>query len=231
MRCPLIRRLAGIAALGLIAFLTGCNNTVAPQTSGGSGGGGGQGSGGGGGGSTPSVKEFLYIGGFPYIDIFQVNTGNGIPAAVQSMNIGGALRMAATHPTKFLYASVWNGNAIQAFSISPDGALNPVRGSPFTPPGSGTLLNLALSPDNGALYVNEANPDTVTGFLADPTTGHLAPLSNTISFGGNTGAGQLIVDPSGRNLYAAVWSTATLDKSGNPYPASQPSPSIRPAGN
>ena len=214
MPSSLARCLVGIAALGLIGFPAGCGNTVPPQSSGGGGGGGGQG-GGGGGGTTPSVKEFLYIGGFPDVDIFQFNTANGIPSAVQNINIGGALRMAATHPTRFLYTSDWNRNAIQAFTVASDGTLNLIKGSPYPPPGSGTLLNLALSPDNGALYVTEAYPDIVTGFQADPTTGQLTPLANSISFGGNTGVGQLIVDPSGRSLYAAVWTTATLDKNGN----------------
>ncbi len=215
MASTFVRHLGGLSLLGSIGFLVaGCGSSMTAP--------------GGSGGSKPpgggnSIKEYLYVGGYPYLDIFQVQTSSGVPSSVQNINVAGAASMAATRPTKFLYTSTWNAGSIlgiNAFSIASNGTLTALKGSPFPLPVSGTLAavaDIALSPDNGALYVNEAYPEVITGFQADPTTGELTRLSTRVSLSLNSGAGQVIVDPTGQNLYAAWWSTGVSDANGNQF--------------
>jgi 6-phosphogluconolactonase (cycloisomerase 2 family) len=180
----------------------------------------------------PSINEYLYSGGYPFIDQYQLNTTTGIPTTPVQMNIKGVESMVATNPAKFLYVAQWSnsnasGLAFNVFSIKSDGTLALVDGSPFVAPFaplSGAMAtSLAITPDNSAIYFAEV-PDgpnvTIAGFRADTTTGKLTQLSTSISFGINygngSGVGELAVDPSGQNLYAAIVQTSALDGKGHP---------------
>ncbi|UWZ82470.1 lactonase family protein [Occallatibacter riparius] len=208
----------------LVLCTVGCGSTSPGTKTGGSGGGGNP--------PPTYVTEYLYAGGYPFIDQYKLSTSTGIPNAPVQMNVKGAPNMAATVPTKFLFAAQNGGHnaagpAFNAFSINSDGTLTLVAGSPFVLPDP-ELAGMdpgfmALTPDNSALYVMMPTATWkafVTGFSVDTATGKLTPLSTKISFGpdsGNaSGAGQLVVDPSGHNVYAAIGATDIDDANGHP---------------
>ena len=178
------------------------------------------------GGSSPAVTEYLYVGGEPNLLVFKVKTDTGIPVLIQSLPVvgaaspSGAASIVAASPAKYLYVDNWGMNEIDAYSVASDGTISLVTGSPFTmtsfQPTSGAP-GMALAPDGAALYVNQDRPDMITGFQANPATAQLTPLTKNISFDQQNTSGQLIIDPTGSFVYAALWSTGISDGNGNQY--------------
>ncbi len=215
---------SGFLLLAAVAFCSGgCAGTATTSTNKPSTGG----PGGGAPGAPTAVNEYLYVGGYPFIDACQVNTGSGVPDAPHQVLVGGAIRMTATNPAKFLYAGNWQG-AINAFSIGTGGVLTLVNGSPFALPvaqsSTSGINGLALTADDSALYVISAAldaKDQVMGFRTDPNSGTLTALENTFTFGNaskmSSGSGEIIADQAGQNVYAGLWFTGIADPNGNDY--------------
>jgi 6-phosphogluconolactonase (cycloisomerase 2 family) len=95
-----------------------------------------------------------------------------------------------------------NGSQIFGYSISPvDGTLTELTGSPFflfPPPSS--IQGLAISPNGQFLYGADYS-GFIYGFSVDSTSGTLSLISGTpLASGPNA---QLVVDPSGKFLYAS----------------------------
>jgi fluoride ion exporter CrcB/FEX len=200
-------------------------------------GGGSGGSGGSGGGSSsgqPSdTTEYIYVGAQPYLLEYQFDTKTGTATWIQSLPIASpsysrTAELVANTSANYLYDSEFDFTGIDGYSISANGALTPVQGSPFnTPPSpsSSAALGIALTPDGSTLYVAQNTPDLIAGFQIDSSTGQLTPLSGNVAFGQNASLGQfeissgdLIVDPTGSFVYAALDTTGITDSAGNPYP-------------
>src|SRR6516162_2752915 len=153
MPSPCLRFTAAVFLTALAFATIGCGSSTSS--------GGTNPPGGGGGGGTqsgpPSINEYLYSGGYPFIDQYQLNTTTGIPTTPAQMNIKGVESMVATNPAKFLYVAQWSnsnasGLAFNVFSIKSDGILSLVAGSPFvapfTPLSGAMAKSLAITPDN-----------------------------------------------------------------------------------
>ncbi|MFP5235943.1 MAG: lactonase family protein [Acidobacteriota bacterium] len=162
-------------------------------------------------GAPPQTAEYLYVGAYPYIDTFQMNTTTGIPGAAAQLQTHGAESIVVTNPAQFLYASEWqNSTSINAFSIGAGGALTILSGSPYTLPAQNLnsgIAAMALTPDNSTLYVLRSIPAAIVAFHVDSQTGALTLLSNSISFSQAIDRGELTVDPTGHFLYAALSAT------------------------
>jgi 6-phosphogluconolactonase (cycloisomerase 2 family) len=108
----------------------------------------------------------------------------------------------------FLYAADLSTNAIDGLSISSTGALSTISGSPFSAPGDGGILGVAVDPSGKFLY---ATTDTASGgsgtglvvvFSIDSTTGALSPVAGS-PFPAGVSPTELVVAPSGQFLYVS----------------------------
>lgn len=121
-----------------------------------------------------------------------------IPAQVDNIAIDPA--------GKFLYAPDAASNVVVGFTIDgATGALAPMSGSPF--PAGASPQQVAVTPSGKFLYASDGNDPQggISAYTIDASTGNLTSIAGspfpTTTDGGPDG---LVVDPSGKLLYAAL---------------------------
>lgn len=104
---------------------------------------------------------------------------------------------------KFLYvANIGCGfNTVGAFAIdAATGALFPAPGSPFTLPGGGCAVSLAVDPSGRFVYVADSHSNWVAAFTINAASGTLTPVPGS-PFPAGTGPASVTVEPSGQFVY------------------------------
>ena len=155
----------------------------------------------------PSPKpgpEVLY--GFPQAALINTSVAATInlnTGGFSSISIGtgpfGTSGMAAVN-AQFLYVS-FGDPQLFGYSISPtNGALTALAGSPFSFPSGTVLSGLAAAPNGQFLYAAEATGH-IDVFSVDSATGVPTAITGSPFASGNNF--QLVVDPSGKFLYAS----------------------------
>ncbi len=166
-------------------------------------------------GSAPSNVVVDPSGKFAYVPDFTSNTvaaftidpkiGALTAVAGSPLATGTGPGAAVVDPSsKFLYVSNSRSNNVSAYTInSATGALTAVTGSPFAATTPGALV---VDPTGKFLYVAESGTNSmnsgVFAFTINATTGALTPVAGS-PFAADAGTGDLLVDPSGKFLYAA----------------------------
>ncbi len=168
--------------------------------------------------STPNSIAFdasgahAYIAGFSgvivpvstLVSVYAVD-GTGALSPVANYTMGSGLSSVAV-AGNYLYVAGYYTNSITAFSIGPDGELDPnVPGSPFaTDPGP---YGLVTNPSGSVLYTSNdgastaalARPGSISAFTIDSSTGALTAVA------GNpqpiAAQGTISIDPAGRFLF------------------------------
>ena len=101
-------------------------------------------------------------------------------------------------------------NTISGYSVSPNGALAPVPGSPFADSGTGPQA-LFIDPRGKFVYVANGQSNTISVFEIDPGTGTLQSVASV-------GAGSLplavTVERDGKYLYALNQSSQNISAFG-----------------
>jgi 6-phosphogluconolactonase len=158
------------------------------------------------------LGKFVYVSSTrpsPEITAYTINASTGALTAISGSPFAagdGPGQLAVDPSGKFLYeANEYGPGGVFAFTINvTTGALTQVAGSPFSAPyASGAMIGLAVHPSGKFLYVTDFSADVILGFVIDPATGALTPIS-----GSPFGAGlacqfqSVAVDPSGKFAYA-----------------------------
>ncbi len=170
-------------------------------------------------GTDPSGIVVDPAGKFAYVPDFTSNTVAGFTidpingaltaAAGPSLATGTGPEAAIVDPfSKFLYVSNSRSNNVSAYTISSvTGALTAVTGSPFTAATPGPLV---VDPTGKFLYVAESGTNStnsgVFAFTINGTTGALTAVAGSPF--ATSGAGTLVVDPSGKFLYVTTGNNA-----------------------
>jgi 6-phosphogluconolactonase len=133
--------------------------------------------------------------------------------------IFGLANAVVTDPTAgFLFASSFNG-IVCSFSLSPQGILQPVTGSPFSL-GTNPLLDpRAVAVDPFGRFVYTANYETsdVSAFSITPGVGALNPVPGSpFSVGASNPPSAVVADPLGRFLYVLDFNVGISGFSINP---------------
>ena len=143
-------------------------------------------------------RRFLYAGDTSYNNIY-----------VFEFDIAGALTLRQTMPTgstyplgisvapngAYLYAAGGissGGHAVLGFSISADGTLTALGGSPFTSPGS-SPKDFTFSSDSAYLFVGHGSDATVRSLAIDAETGVLTDTGYSFDVGIQGELGDLYV--------------------------------------
>ena len=159
------------------------------------------------GGSCPNPgmgPEILY--GFPAAILLNTsmtatinpNTGGLSSISIETVPFFGS-GVAAAPNARFLYASA--GTQIFGYSIGqPNGTLTPIAGSPFSFPPNASIQGLATAPNSLFLYAADV-AGSIDAFSIDSVTGVPTAIPGSpFASGANY---QLVVDPSGKFLYAS----------------------------
>lgn len=127
----------------------------------------------------------------------------GSPLSVQNGGIAVALDFNCEGSRLFVEESVLGlPTTVDVFSVSLNGALTPIAGSPFSGVGNGSE-DLVLSPDGQHLFVTNLHGNTVEVFNVGPTGSlSLVPGSPFANVGGLFPAA-LATDQAGKFLYIA----------------------------
>lgn len=158
----------------------------------------------------PQASEFLYAKSLNGVAAFQIDLNSGnlnaiqtVPWTTSTYGVGtpqSQVQLVATPSGNFLYAIDINAEAVDAFTVGPNGQLSLVGGSPFSVSGFSPFLSgLAIDPTGVAVYAVDALDDKIVEFQINPTTGALTISPNFYFIFG--GIAQAIVDPGGNSLY------------------------------
>lgn len=163
------------------------------------------------------TPKFAYVAnaGANSVSAFSIDNASGTLTAVGSAAPAGTYPVSvAVDPSgRFAYAANKTANSVSAYSIGATGALTPIdadAGStgvqPSIPAGTAPL-SVAIDPSGRFLYVANvgagvADPGTLSAYSIDSGTGALTPVAGSPFAAGN-GPDSVVVDPSGRFVYAA----------------------------
>jgi len=87
-------------------------------------------------------------------------------------------------PNYFVYVASSTSHDISAYSISPDGSLTPVPGSPFLSGGAGAETNgIAIDPQGNCAVASNENNSSIQAFSIDGLSGILSPSGGLVSAG------------------------------------------------
>jgi len=160
--------------------------------------------------------------GFSLVNIsgFAVDSSTGVLAPVPGspflVPVNADFAGFAMHPSgKFLYAATGvAANGILAWSVdAATGSLAVLPGSPFD--AGVATFDPALDPEGKFLYVSAGatggllGSGGMLGFKVDANSGALTPLASS-PFSSGTALLDLVVDPSGRFLFAGGWVNGTI---------------------
>lgn len=154
----------------------------------------------------PQPQEFIFGDGNGSASAFTLNADTGVPTQTSIVpGNNGGFGIAVNPAVTFLYTDDVSNGGIDAFSISPAGALTPISGSPFAMPSDWAppqVDNIAIDPSGKFLYTPDAASNVVVGFTIDAATGALSPMSGS-PFPAGASPQQVVVTPSGQFLYAS----------------------------
>ncbi|MCB0876026.1 MAG: beta-propeller fold lactonase family protein, partial [Solirubrobacterales bacterium] len=94
-------------------------------------------------------------------------------------------------------------SAIVALTISPDGSLHTVAGSPLYIPGQVNSFGASITPDGSHMYVAQSNGDKIHGFDLDPTTGAPTIMTGSPFQAAGDTPSELTVEPDGDQLWVS----------------------------
>jgi 6-phosphogluconolactonase (cycloisomerase 2 family) len=123
---------------------------------------------------TRSVLYANNTGSGAGINVFSA-APNGQLTFIEREPVSFAVDMAATHNGNFLYGAggiSGDGNRIYAYTVAPDGSLEPHPSFSFTSPGE-SPKDIAFSGDDRILIAGHGTDATVQTFFIDPVTGSL----------------------------------------------------------
>jgi 6-phosphogluconolactonase (cycloisomerase 2 family) len=148
-----------------------------------------------GGTATLPNSYLLYVADANRIDVFTVDGKTGAPTPIPGSPFasGTNTQLAADPSGKFLYASDDDPpGGVLAFTVSPNGALTPVAGSPFTIPGQTVANSLPYTiVDTGKfVYTALTASNSIAAFSIDSKTGVLTPVPGS-PFAAGTSPGVL----------------------------------------
>ena len=122
----------------------------------------------------------------------------GAPVAT---NCSGPVELTISPSGHFLYAPCAFGNTFAAFTISQNGNLSTVPGSPFV--SDSNPVAAVIDPKGKFLYVANSGSNSVTGYTIDQNTGAVTAIpgpSTAVNFAPNG----LTIDPTGSFLYVST---------------------------
>ncbi len=124
---------------------------------------------------------FFYVADSGRIDAYTVDGKTGVPAAVPGspFSSGSNPQLAADPTGKFLYASDDDPpGGVLAFTVSSNGALTPVTGSPFTIPGQtvGNSQPFGIVDTSKFVYTALEASNQIAAFSIDSNTGALTAV-------------------------------------------------------
>ena len=205
--------------------------------------------------ASPLRAQFVYVtnGGDSTVSGYTIDPSTGAltpiagsPFPADAGPSSGPSAMAVDPSGKFAYVANTGLGTVSGYTIdSSTGALTSIAGSPFAGgPFELGLRSMTVDPSGKFAYVaNNANSDNVLGYMINPSTGALTPITGSPFIVGSL-TEFVAVDPSGRFAYVAdadgTVSGQTIDPStgaltpiaGSPFSAgSQPiSVAVDPSG-
>lgn len=152
----------------------------------------------------------------PSISVFSV-AGNGaltlVPSSPVSIGIFDPRAVVVSPDGRFVYVTGSRGpsgppasnadSAIAALTISPDGSLHTITGSPLYLAGQVNSFGASITPDGKHMYVAQANGDKIHGLNLNPTTGAPTVMAGSpFQAAGDTPI-ELAVEPDGDQLWVS----------------------------
>jgi 6-phosphogluconolactonase len=134
---------------------------------------------------------------------------SGSPYSLGPLSVGAGVATASTPQAVY----VADAGRIDAFKADSMGALTPIAGSPFT---SGTNLFITVDPQSKFLFASEDDPPgSIGAFTIDQSSGALtqvagSPFPAVPPEMTSTQPGQIVVDFSGKFVYATLTSNAQI---------------------
>jgi 6-phosphogluconolactonase (cycloisomerase 2 family) len=169
--------------------------------------------------------NFLFVAnqGSNDVSVFSVSSSGALspvtqPSGALTVSVGSIpTAMAVTNSGNLLFVAVPNFSSIYAFAVNA-GALTPAPGSPFSVPNG--VSSVAASPTGNFVYVPNAAANTISGFSIQASSPQLLqPLSGSpfpdICGGSTTGCTSpsgALVDPTGKYLYVANYSSTNISQ-------------------
>ncbi len=137
--------------------------------------------------------------------------GPGSPHAVDNF----PNEVAATPDGRYAYTShLFDG--VQGYSVSPDGEIGALPGSPYPIPGTRGAFEIIVSPDGRHVYVGMGLDNALAGYEVQPD-GSLTDLPGSPFPTSQTSAVNLAMDPSGRFVFVChVVSDSVMTMKRNP---------------
>lgn len=170
----------------------------------------------------PTPSEFIYGSNLAYVIAAEkLDTTSGALTNAGSTPGGNAVAIAANPAGTFLYALDAVSNGVDGFSISSNGSLTKMTGSPFAGPGLGGIEGLEIDPSGKFLFATSGttiggnSSGLIGAFVIDGTTGTLSAVSGS-PFAAGVQPTQLAVHPSGKFLFVSDGVNGVLAFSINP---------------
>ncbi len=93
--------------------------------------------------------------------------------------------------------------AIAALTISPDGSLHTITGTPLYIPAQVNSFGASITPDGKFMYVAQSNGDKIHGFVLNPTTGAPTVMAGSPFQAAGDTPSELAVEPDGDQLWVS----------------------------
>lgn len=147
------------------------------------------------------------------VDLFRLDPSTGEPNQGASFPAGNLPWSAAIDPlNRFVYVAGSSNRLVGYVLDATHGKLNEVPGSPFRvrslvpTPSKRPVNQIAIMDASGNfLYVTDPVTQTISGFVVNPGTGSLSPISGSPFSSQGIAPFDLAIDPAGRYLYAGDW--------------------------
>jgi 6-phosphogluconolactonase (cycloisomerase 2 family) len=155
----------------------------------------------------------LYVPNFnntpPNVSEFNINGSTGVLSVVagqpSTTTDNNPTRVAMTPNSKFLYITSGN-NQLDAYSVSPTGALTVIQAQP----GYAVVAPVGLVATNSFVYV-ASSAGSIAVFSINSSTGALTPVTcGACSTGAGSAPQNLVLDPTNSFLYVALPGTNAI---------------------
>jgi len=152
----------------------------------------------------------------PSVSVFAVaddGTLTLVPASPVSIGIKDPRAVVVSPDGRFAYVTGRRGplgpppsnadSAIAALTISPDGSLHTIAGTPLFLPGQVNSFGASITPDGAHMYVAQSNGDKIHGLDLNQTTGAPTVMAGSpFQAAGDTPI-ELAVEPDGEQLWVS----------------------------
>jgi DNA-binding beta-propeller fold protein YncE len=153
----------------------------------------------------------------PSVSVFSVAADTGALTLVPSSPVGVGIndpRAVVVSPDgRFVYVTGRRGpvgppptnadSAIAALTISPDGSLHAITGSPLYIPAQVNSFGASITPDGEHMYVAQSNGDKIHGLDLNPTTGAPTVMTGSPFQAAGDSPVELAVEPDGEQLWVS----------------------------